>query len=222
MDRSKAMERIRKCLAMTGSPNANEAAIAMRQAQKLMAEYDISALDAAAPKISGVPVAADSKTGAGWEGAVAVTVADALGIEVYRSRGYPRANWVFYGNADRVALAEFAHVSLRRAVIKARTAYLKGLRAKGYTTSGLRSEGRAFAYGFAAEVKKAVSSLFMSPEEEAAIERWKGERGLVLRSRRSRASLSAGGYSAGQEAGRGYGMNRPVGGVGGPAALIGA
>src|SRR5512138_3426898 len=43
MDRNKAIERIRKCLALSKSPNEHEAAAALRQAQKLMQSHDISA-----------------------------------------------------------------------------------------------------------------------------------------------------------------------------------
>ncbi len=41
MDRSKVVERIRKCMALARSSNAHEAAVAMRQARALMAQYRI-------------------------------------------------------------------------------------------------------------------------------------------------------------------------------------
>ncbi len=225
MDRNKALDKIRKCLALGGSPNANEAAIAMRQAQKLMLEFDVSGLEASAPKIDGHSVPAASKTGAGWEGQVAMAVADALGIEVYRKKAArwsgTGAAWVFYGNADRIGLAEYAHLNLRRAVVKARTQFIKAMKVQGdYGPGELRAQGRSFAYGFAAEVKKSVQALFMSPEEEAAIVAWKKERGLVLHSRRSTGRLRADGYNSGKAAGTSFGMNRPINGSPGVAGYL--
>ena len=41
MDRSKVVERIRKCMALARSSNAHEAAVAMRQARVLMAQHRI-------------------------------------------------------------------------------------------------------------------------------------------------------------------------------------
>jgi hypothetical protein len=41
MDRSKVVERIRKCMALARSSNEHEAAVAMRQARTLMAQYRI-------------------------------------------------------------------------------------------------------------------------------------------------------------------------------------
>lgn len=41
MDRSKVVERIRKCMALARSCNEHEAAVAMRQARTLMAQYRI-------------------------------------------------------------------------------------------------------------------------------------------------------------------------------------
>lgn len=42
MDRDKALDRVRKCLELSSSPNPHEAAAAMRQAQKLMRQHSIS------------------------------------------------------------------------------------------------------------------------------------------------------------------------------------
>jgi hypothetical protein len=41
MDRLKVVERIRKCMALARSSNEHEAAVAMRQARSLMAQYRI-------------------------------------------------------------------------------------------------------------------------------------------------------------------------------------
>ncbi len=45
MDREGAIEKIRKCLALSGSPNENEAKVALEMARKLMAEYRVSDTD---------------------------------------------------------------------------------------------------------------------------------------------------------------------------------
>lgn len=42
MDRDRALDRVRKCLELSSSPNPHEAAAAMRQAQKLMRQHSIT------------------------------------------------------------------------------------------------------------------------------------------------------------------------------------
>lgn len=45
MDKNTAIDKIKKCLALSKSDNPHEAAAALRQAQKLMALYKVDALD---------------------------------------------------------------------------------------------------------------------------------------------------------------------------------
>lgn len=47
MDKNKAIEKIKKCLALGKSANEHEAAQALKQAQALMREYGISDADVA-------------------------------------------------------------------------------------------------------------------------------------------------------------------------------
>ena len=45
MTRDEALDKIKKCLALAASPEAHEAAAALRQAQKLMAQFGLTETD---------------------------------------------------------------------------------------------------------------------------------------------------------------------------------
>jgi hypothetical protein len=213
MDRESALDKIRKCLALSKSSNANEAAIALRQAQKLMQEFGIDPTIAHSPKIDEAAIRPNGVTVTHWEISLAITVAATLGIRSYRAKNNGMPQTIYYGNADRVSLAEYAHVSLRRAIIKARTEYVLNLSFTGqYKTKDLRRLSKAFAIGFAQSIRDSVQSLFEeTPEEAHAIEVWKSERGLALVKGR-RFGFDATGAAAGRAAGANFSMKRPMGG----------
>jgi hypothetical protein len=220
LNRDDALNRIRKCLALSGSSNANEAAIALRQAQKLMNEFSIDMAAIHAPKIGDLNIAANGKTVTAWEASLAATVAATLGIRVYINRSRGKQQTCYFGNVDRVALAEYAHESLRRAIIKARKEYVLLQSFTGqYNVKELRALGKSFAIGFAMEVKHAVSSLFETPEEKAANDQWLSERGLIIRPAR-KVRVNSRGLDDGRAAGDTFKINRPIHGNDGGVRAI--
>ena len=215
MTRENALERIRKCLALSKSSNPNEAATALRQAQKLMEKFDVDFEDATAPRVDVLRVSPDGKRGAGWQAVAAATVAKALGLRAYRERGSGRDAFVFYGNAERVKLADFAFVNLSRAVVRGRAAHLREMRKERpwYNAGDMRRVGRSFALGFVSSVYDAVQGLVESPAETRAIEEWTKSRGIALRKAGRLSAADAAGFNAGQAAGAAYHVNRPMGGA---------
>lgn len=84
MDKNKAIEKIKKCLALGKSANEHEAAQALKQAQALMREYGISDADVALSDIK--KHACTAKTAnqiPGWQAWLANTVKAAFGAEWY-------------------------------------------------------------------------------------------------------------------------------------------
>lgn len=131
MDRDSAIRKIKACLALGRSANANEAAAAMRQAQKLMAEHG---LDEQGVAIADVGEAAATVRCTGlpaWEVSLARQVAEAFGCEMLVSHG-PLLGWgrsrkktfQFIGVGSAPEVAAYAQDVLSRQCARARQAHI--------------------------------------------------------------------------------------------------
>jgi len=82
-EQQKVLEKIKKCLKLAGSSNANEAATAMRQAQALMEKYNVTHIDVQASEASETKAKASVKNKpTRWETRLALTAADAFGCKI--------------------------------------------------------------------------------------------------------------------------------------------
>ena len=85
MTRDEALDKIKKCLALAASPEAHEAAAAMRQAQKLMAQFGLTETDVTLADVGEVRQQAQNVPVVRWEAALAGMVAGAFGCDMYTS-----------------------------------------------------------------------------------------------------------------------------------------
>lgn len=125
MDKNKAIEKIKKCLALGKSANEHEAAQALKQAQALMREYGISDADVALSDIK--KHACTAKTAnqiPGWQAWLANTVKAAFGAEWYLGGDWNNAHIVFYGAGNKAELAAYAYSVLLRQLESARRDYI--------------------------------------------------------------------------------------------------
>lgn len=83
MNRDDALAKIKKCLALSHSSEAHEAAAAMRQAQKLMAQFGLSERDVSLADVHEASARAASPAVNAWEASLARVCADAFGCEMY-------------------------------------------------------------------------------------------------------------------------------------------
>lgn len=128
-DREKILQKIQKCLSLSSSSNEHEAAIALRQAQKLMDEYGISNNEVLAAEASEQSTAAGAAIKpAYWESLLARTVANAFGCRLlfvgtylYRCSG----TWNFIGTGVNPEIAAYAYQVLFRQAKRARSDYIK-------------------------------------------------------------------------------------------------
>ena len=98
MDKEKALDKIKKCLALSKSANEHEAAQALRQAQALMEKYEVNAVDIALSRVS--EQKADRKMAfklADWQWGIANMISDIFGCQSYQ-RG---KTMMFYGIGNR-------------------------------------------------------------------------------------------------------------------------
>ena len=83
MTRDEALDKIKKCLALAASPLPHEAAAAMRQAQKLMALFNLNEVDVSLADVSEVSRQAQNTPLVLWETALAAMVGAAFGCDYF-------------------------------------------------------------------------------------------------------------------------------------------
>lgn len=218
-DKSKILDKIRKCLALGKSSNEHEAAAALRQAQKLMAMHRVTedqvndveyvhcvvVTDYEWPeRIRKVPVILSR---------VSNVITHALGVGLVFEPFQKGLETMFavryFGPRSRVFIAEHAHVVVYRAVGRAWRAYLKvNPHMKG------RSGARAGFYsGWCATVVEKVERLAVSDDELSRIERLKRghyRQGLE-KAKPNVQRIYRDTLEAGLAAGSDFNINRPVG-----------
>lgn len=183
----KILKKIKKCLALSASPNPNEAAVAMRQAHALMRQHGVDVHHVTMSEIgeatAGIRTMSRDKP-ANWEASLAATVGRAFGCQILISRSmYPKeyrcyanqGEFIFIGQKAQAEIAAYTAEVLARKCKSARkkwiTEHLAGLGGiPGGKTKATRM-GDAFAEGWVYSIDKLVSD-FANPKEIAdAIER---------------------------------------------------
>lgn len=237
----KILNKIKKCLALAQSNNANEAATALRQAHALMAKYSISSHEVAMSDIG--EAEAPSRTmardkPAGWEARLAALVGKAFGCQmlvakhVLRStRGHlNEGRYVFVGLKDQAEVAAYTATVLIRKCKAARQAWLTehfggvGMGIKGMKAKKTRM-GDAFAEGWVDAIGKLVVEFANPQNVESAIEKYVDEqaRGRKAQTRcLSREDIGDHDLAAammGRKAAKGESLFRPMEGSSAPAAL---
>lgn len=171
MTRDQALAKIKKCLALAASSNPHEAATAMRQAQKLMAEYNISSSD---PTLAGVrheTAKARTATFPAWEASLARMIADSFGCDIMLNReqklsGYSvrtEATVSFIGMDSSPTIASYAWDVLSRQCAKGRAVHIANQN-KRIKSSTKTARGDAYALGWVNGVREKLTA-FAQPAE---------------------------------------------------------
>jgi hypothetical protein len=178
-DTNKIKDRIKKLFALSKSPNANEAALALEMAQKLMAEYGVKRNEVGEFEI----VKEEVKTNSGekpprYEVYLAGKIAEAFGCRIaYGSRPLPDHSFgvvishhhIFVGLEYRVKIATFIADVLLRKLKKARTVYIKTLgRVRARANKTKRADD--FCLGWAYTVVAKLHEFTNTPDEQTAID----------------------------------------------------
>lgn len=178
MKHDKVIDKIKKCLALAQSSNANEAAAAMRQAQALMNKYginqdqvDLADVNTATGKANNV------KKPARYSGMLVNLIQRAFGVDAVYSTvavmGQTTASVEFIGIGSQPEIAAYAYDVLRRQLNRDRQAYLKTL--KRYKPANKTRKADAFAEGWVFSVYEKVH-VFTRPEQHTQlIEKFKAK-----------------------------------------------
>ena len=225
MTRDEALEKVKKCLALASSPEAHEAAAALRQAQKLMQMYGLTELDVSLADVSEFAQGAQNTPVVRWESALANMVAEAFGCEVFTTVGLKRLGtfgnvqrqrkYVFVGVNAMPELAGYAFDVLSRQCAKGRRAYIKA-QPKNCKPKTKVARGDAWAEGWLHGVSDKLDRFAGKPETEALVKEYMQARHpnmAVHKTRdRTRGRNVTGNESwAGAQAGRKAELNHGVG-----------
>ncbi len=184
MTRDQALSKIKKCLALASSSNPHEAAAAMRQAQKLMAEYAVTETDVSLADVSEQPAAAQHNTLTIWESALSSMIAGAFGcdhfsrvsrhltksLDVARKREY-----IFVGVGAAPQVASYAYSVLSRQCARDRLAHIRK-QPKSCKPITKTARGDEFAWGWVRGVRSLVESFAGTERDQVLIEQYMAAR----------------------------------------------
>ena len=183
----KILGKIKKCLALAGSSNPNEAATALRQAHALMEKHGVSAHEIKMADIG--EARAESKTmsrdkPAHWETRLAALVGRAFGCQIMIQRmelpkGLGHINegsFVFVGLKQQAEVAAYTATVLIRKCKAARQQWLsENLAGLGRGIKGGKAKmtrmGDMFAEGWVESISKLVMDFATPPEIAEAIDK---------------------------------------------------
>lgn len=124
MDKQKALEKIKKCLALSRSANEHEAAQALKQAQALMRAHQINDLELALADVYEHSTQA-AQSLPKWQWMLATLCFRAFGCRCYLSPSYARESKLFFvGIGGRPELAAYAYEVLLRQLKKSRREFI--------------------------------------------------------------------------------------------------
>lgn len=176
MTRDEALQKIKKCLALAASPEPHEAAAAMRQAQKLMEQFGLTAGDVSMADIAESSQRAVNVPLVKWEAWIAGLVAKAFGCTHYSSErsvlgpNFTRRtqrSFVFIGVGAAPEVAGYAFDVLARQCAKDRRAHM-GKQSKNCKPKTKVARGDVFAEGWVAGVQAKLTA-FVQPKAETEL-----------------------------------------------------
>lgn len=164
MDRETALAKIKKCLALAKSSNANEAATALRQAQKLMEQFDLNELDVSLADVKEAEQPAVSNAIPQWEANLSKIVAEAFGCEVFLKTGRKLTyigstkktkDYTFVGVGPAAEVAAYAFRVLSRQCARDRQLHVAE-QSKRLKPSTRTARGDAFALAWVYAVERLI------------------------------------------------------------------
>lgn len=216
MDRAKAPQRLKKCLALSKSPEPHEAAAALRQAQKLMEAFDLDQDDVQrleyANEAVSCPIQINQKTPLHLQSLVWL-INHAFGVTAVIEHELRESDLSYriryFGPVSRIQLAAYTHTVVYRAMNNCWTKYLK----ENPRLRGVRGARSGFFLGFIDATNAQVIIFAMTDEGKARTDVVKaehyGERGLVKTKTSNTSTLVSTGM-AGLASGSAFALHRPM------------
>lgn len=180
MTRDQALSKIKKCLALGRSFNPHEAAAAMRQAQKLMAEHGLNDADVKLADVSTATCSTRTNSQPRWEVRLASSISSAFGCDLIWSRSDKLINGrhmnkcelIFIGLDPAAQIAGYAWDVLSKQCAKARLMHIRKQPARCKPIT-LTARGDAFAWGWVVGVQSKLEAFTALESNKLLIEQYK-------------------------------------------------
>lgn len=230
MDRATALDKIRKCLALSKSAEPHEAGAALRQAQKLMAQFGIDGEDLELAQLRHHAHKAPAGALSAWQAQLAHLVGEAFGCGHIWARGQKllpdlsvrrTREIIFFGPDAAAELACYTWDVLLRQCTRARAAHIKAQPA-ACKPATLTGRGDLFAVGWVHGVRQVVQRMSdggeASVKRQALLEAYQQRRWPSTSEVKPKASylgrnVNHRDYASGSAAARHAKLNRGVGGA---------
>lgn len=210
------LNKIKKCLALSQSPEPAEAAAALRQAQKLMEMHGISQADLGRADLGEAEVKSKASVSRvkDWELGLLNLVAKSFGCKLmwtssssYSTDVYGR--YVLIGLKAQVQLAQYTAEVLQRKLIKARAQFVQDL--PGYLDRQAKiREADGFCHGWVGAIAKTVHEFALTDDVKQLIDECIEEKCGKRKAKTQDRRIGSYGLQAGREAGAGESIQRPV------------
>ncbi|MCL2233168.1 MAG: DUF2786 domain-containing protein [Treponema sp.] len=213
-DIDKIKAKIKKLLALSKSPNPNEAATALRMAQELMAEYKVGQADVNTLDIGDETArTVRRKTPPLYEGELVQKIAMAFGCRIIYHRRQNSCVWRFVGLRHRAQVSAYIGQVLLRKLKSARAEYIRTLyRVRSKYRKTQRADDFCSAW-VSAVTDKLSAFAGLSKEEQQAITAYcnKAHPELKDLNSTSRSFGNPADYHNGRRAGEGVELQHGVG-----------
>lgn len=218
-DREKILTKIQKCLRLSKSSEPHEAAAAMRQAQKLMQQYQVTDSELLGLEVKSVlvitPAPAMRKCPLGFAHLVSI-IQTAFGVNAVMEHAYvsgkPRLAFRYFGIGGRPELAAYAHDVIWRQMWGAWNKYRKDFP----ELANVRGARMGFWVGWLQRVRQQVIDFGATPEEKELVKRqqlaYYG--GALASGKQNKMAISGRTMAAGHEAAGDFSLHRPMNGKG--------
>ena len=216
-DNSRILDKIKKLMALANSSNPHEAANALRKAQALMSQYQLSQLDVDLSAIGeqSAKMANKSLKQPKWSVMLTQLICQAFGVEAYASYSPFGCSMNFIGRNDLVEVAAYCYTVLSRQLVKARKEYQTELNNR-LKPSTKTARADLFCEGWCLGVYQQVNKLSLNEKEKELIQQFKSinhknlESGQVRNAKGTSRDNSA--MSDGYQVGRSVQLNAGVNG----------
>ncbi len=209
-ERAKLMDKIKKCLALSKSPEPHEAAAAMRQAQKMMERLGVTEDDIDGIHIEEVLI--KTREGAGncsFLNHLATLIRDTFGVQWVGEQNpgsANRKNIRYFGQTGRVQLAEYTHRVVQRSVDAAWEVHLLSFPHH----KGDGGKRQSFRLGWLAAIKSQVSAMEITERERNSLDRYGKRQFDLVTSPGRKIGVDNGTWGAGKRAADGFTLHRPM------------
>lgn len=171
----RAIDKIKKCLALSQSSNPNEAAQALKHAQALMRQYGVDEAMVADAELDEVAVATRSRSArrpSNWERYLVALVGKAFGCRLMFVQARDGGHYHYVGLRERAAVAGYTATVLLRQLRTARARHVAAQKSVWGEISRrtAKSLGDAFCVGWLSKVSEQVTAFANPAALDSAID----------------------------------------------------